>query len=775
MTSFNVEATSGPIQSEVSIKQPAVDVSAVIGLQSANKALSSIFDSVGKYRKGVAKAGADKALSDFNLELLRIGDAVDQKPNFSAASGRTRVRAALGAFTANNPGLTVDAQKAVGRFMSTAGIGANVARISAVDKEQEKMSAEAFREGYFSASDSPEDQQQGLDNYQRAQRAEEDAKDEATRITRASAKVGLSQKQLEYGQKMRSEKSLDSARRLAANQRARITAQTRNIGKLFRTNQYSPDPVVNTAMAVAAAEELKNTYAAELSKFVSADASDLAVLEKPINSIFDTFIKQIKGGDITEAAENIIKQKISTITVRLMDDKDVANLITTSKIFPQSNLALNARIDDATFNFLKKKKGDTPSSLWDINDKDEDGTQAKVIDYIKKGMTVAKGKGEEDTETTTEEVNTHVEQFLKSATMYEKFKEDPTAFNRTFKFLASPEYGDWIKANPVDPVVNANALEMFKTRYNNVAMPAIEKLWKTPSFQAEDMAKVVEQIQGGTPTQNFINAIWDNDGVRFIAVKEDKGHQSLARIYNEQMGKPINKLVRVGAHLRGHHDYEKIYNETFAPVFAEEPKSDLGIKSGDAKGEKLEEGSSTSNASFTPESFIVGGTLSDENGGAKEEIGIFKPTTPTEKPEHVEHTKGHLPVKFMHGVDKRVDKKAMALWSKVQNEFGEQLGIKSGYRSPSRNRKAGGAKKSQHMHGNALDIQTGHLSNAQKLDLINMASKAGFKGIGVYNNNLHFDIGTRRSWGPSYSSGGKNLSGIPSWARKTIRKHLSRT
>lgn len=97
--------------------------------------------------------------------------------------------------------------------------------------------------------------------------------------------------------------------------------------------------------------------------------------------------------------------------------------------------------------------------------------------------------------------------------------------------------------------------------------------------------------------------------------------------------------------------------------------------------------------------------------------------------------------------------------SELQQKWGRDLPIISAYRDPARNKRAGGARKSQHMHGNAVDIDVSDLNVQERGRLIELARQNGFTGIGVYPNSLHLDKGGKRAWGPSY-----HKESIPKWA-----------
>lgn len=106
---------------------------------------------------------------------------------------------------------------------------------------------------------------------------------------------------------------------------------------------------------------------------------------------------------------------------------------------------------------------------------------------------------------------------------------------------------------------------------------------------------------------------------------------------------------------------------------------------------------------------------------------------------------------------------ARAAWSRLTKSYGSELPTNSAYRDKDHNAKVGGAKNSQHTHGNAFDVNVRDLSRDQRLGLITQARAAGFNGIGVYNNALHFDVGPSRAWGSDYTS-----KTLPDWAKGAV-------
>jgi uncharacterized protein YcbK (DUF882 family) len=82
----------------------------------------------------------------------------------------------------------------------------------------------------------------------------------------------------------------------------------------------------------------------------------------------------------------------------------------------------------------------------------------------------------------------------------------------------------------------------------------------------------------------------------------------------------------------------------------------------------------------------------------------------------------------------------------IEGHFGRKMVVTSGYRDPSRNRRANGAKNSLHMYCAAADIQVPGVS---KWELANyVRTMPGRGGVGTYchTESVHIDVGPERDW-----------------------------
>ena len=188
-------------------------------------------------------------------------------------------------------------------------------------------------------------------------------------------------------------------------------------------------------------------------------------------------------------------------------------------------------------------------------------------------------------------------------------KGDAKALQESAKFLASPEYGQWIKNNPVDPQVQANASKVFKLTYEQAIVKGVEQQMAAAFSQQQALpaAGAMKRSMGGESVQ--VEAIkpenlvvnFTGGGITFDMknVPNDPVSQRNARATIDALSKAqnaVNEVIRLGAHIEGSTDYAKQWENNkhvyFPTLFSAYKNLDIGqvvdgmrYKGGDAKKE----------------------------------------------------------------------------------------------------------------------------------------------------------------------------------------------
>jgi hypothetical protein len=105
-----------------------------------------------------------------------------------------------------------------------------------------------------------------------------------------------------------------------------------------------------------------------------------------------------------------------------------------------------------------------------------------------------------------------------------------------------------------------------------------------------------------------------------------------------------------------------------------------------------------------------------------------------------------------------------------------ELTVTSGFRDQAHNARVGGASRSRHTTGDAVDLSLAGLSDEQRAQLLQAAIGAGARGIGIYpNGSLHLD--TRENpafWGVGGSYSGASPDQAPAWAQAALGELFGR-
>lgn len=85
----------------------------------------------------------------------------------------------------------------------------------------------------------------------------------------------------------------------------------------------------------------------------------------------------------------------------------------------------------------------------------------------------------------------------------------------------------------------------------------------------------------------------------------------------------------------------------------------------------------------------------------------------------------------------------------LRDHIGEAITINSGFRTPTYNRRVGGATNSMHLQAKAGDLVTRSHTPKQLHAIIEKLIKEGKMqngGLGLYRSFVHYDIGPVRRW-----------------------------
>ena len=86
-----------------------------------------------------------------------------------------------------------------------------------------------------------------------------------------------------------------------------------------------------------------------------------------------------------------------------------------------------------------------------------------------------------------------------------------------------------------------------------------------------------------------------------------------------------------------------------------------------------------------------------------------------------------------------IDTELVTVLQKIREHFGKPVTITSAYRTPTRNKEAGGTTYSQHLYGKAADIKISGVAPKKVADYAETLLK-NHGGIGIYNTFTHIDV-----------------------------------
>lgn len=568
-------------QPQQAVQQPS---GAVAALNFAQGVGASLFESFAENRQQEQMTQANEAVSRFSRQQLEIANAVD-RGDLTSQQARMRMRANYASAIANNPNLTTDYAKAHSTILGTAGLG----KVAAEGTEQEQqfmaVQAEATSKGWVTAGMSSEDAQEATYAYMQFQRDQQmiDAEQnqlalqrariglESDRVGLASARVGLGTAQINQ---QRAQLSLQEDRARLRSQEASgsmADAASTRLRTKFNTIQQqveagSLDPVEATQMM----DEEWLVIQSEVSRMGQGAGSEYVNnLIAPIRSFYEVKRGYVTGETDAETMQALSQNALARQTLNITGDPEVARVLATSQIVGAAgSTALSGPLTRIALDQVDRNSNPQARPA-DLTDPTAEAGTGRYLEMINESM----GSEREEVQG---EVQTNINQILRGLGSYGSMVENPRELNQVVNFLAGDQYGSWVAQNgtAINAENAAAAREVVQVQFDEVVRPLIAEEWRNASqltYAVPDPARPETAGQTESVT-SAIRPFFTGNGVRFVPADSVQMNPRLrAKInqLNREVAPVVNRLVRMGAHLEGTRDYQRIYESNYAGLFGD--------------------------------------------------------------------------------------------------------------------------------------------------------------------------------------------------------------
>jgi len=782
MADFSTRATDieTSIAPAATLVQPITGEGKISALNQIGRGVEQAAKVFQTVRVNSANLEANKFRADFSIKLNNLQDAHDQG-TISDAEFRTRSRAYLSQSLANGPAQTDDLLADYSKFQNQSGLDKIAA--PGVQRAELKQAAvkSAVDNGFISIADvgDTEKEEQAIAKLDKFNSSLRDLKEQTDQIALESSKLELGSKQRIDKQAQLQEVTTNGLAKVGRDAMPYWQAQYENIK--IKASQASSEQE-RRAIIEEGVRKLDTDYAQRVASIsgdtLGVDQARIDQVFKPQRNLLDTYIKELNGEYSTESYERFTKNAQAQATMLAMEGLDgqtrqwiaiseiaksagpvFANKVASGvvKAFEQNARAAQAPKQGVGINQLEVGDRAKPYDPLPSSAEEKKSTQ----DYLNGVTQIIEDRtggkfdqlSEPEKKNLDKEIQDQLTSIFRGVDVYSNSSESAKEFQPIIDFLANPTIGDYLQGGKVPKEVQGKIAQVLQDGYSSQVIPMLQKeLGDTRFNQVQIDGKAVDISTMVDPTMEG-----GRFGFKLKPEYQDSfvAKSSLRKLNDSSFSKVLNKMIISDAHIRGDTDYTKSFENTFKPSLFPDADGDGNSDKVDPQKTGSVESDGLDELAFSENDDVIGEVMA-ANELRKTTPGVAGSVEEDDDLD-ISSKRGSTPdVANVRG-------EVLSGFKELQKAFGKKIPVVSGYRDPARNKKAGGAKKSQHMHGNALDIDVSDMGRTERQALIKLAREMGFTGIGVYANSLHIDKGNKRAWGPSF-----HKESIPAWAMAAL-------
>lgn len=575
MADFTTSNAGGPMGTNVTPNQGVASNTGNILLSAIGSTVQGAFSAFEDAKKLEAvktekaeELAGSKVLSSFRSKQLQFVDAYEQG-KMTQSEARTRMRAELNKFQANNPLLGEDILATHAQLMTTAGLGKVVDEGTAQDRERARTRQAALDAGFLEGAP---DEEEAVSNYLRFKSAGETLAREQAQLTFENGKLERAGKLTSNETALISlqEKKIQLAQQAAVAEMADAFApsvrdKTQSIVAKFRDGQLDVKGAVAELNAI---RQTINTTVTGAGR--KAGSEYLSTVVQPMIETLDIAKEVVTGNLESTALTNQLNSALTRQKLIQLSDPQNLNVVATSELFRNIDTLRAAEVD-ATVTRMLSTTLDNDTDHF--NPFTKDAGKAKVaLDVVRDSA--AKSVGGKANPLLLEELDKSITDILSGVSAYRSSLTDTSQLKNIQDFLSDPVIASHIKSRGGIPKeVVGNAKEVVQELYEMRVLPAI-KTQLQQSNVVSGFKSTGQGMMGGeittTPAEDVVNIKFAGSDVYFEA--NSNIGKAKAKDLNKKLAPIMNKMIRVTAHLSGTTDYKSSFEQLFGSMVKEEPK-----------------------------------------------------------------------------------------------------------------------------------------------------------------------------------------------------------
>ena len=783
MADFSTKATDidTTIQPAATLLNPISRENEINALENIGRGIqqgAKVFQTI---RVNQQAAAGDKYRADFTVKLNNLQDAHDQG-TISDSEFRTRSRAILSQAVANSPAQTEDLLGDYSKFQNQSGLDKIAA--PGVQKAQlrEAQVKAAVDNGFLalSAVGDANAEDKALNDLEKFQTSIRELEQDSKEMANAAAKLELGSKQRVNAQAELQDTVLKGLSKVGANALPYWRAQYENIKVRASqaSNEQERQQIIKDGIAKMETDYAQRT-AALSGDALNVDSVKVDQILKPQKDLIDVYVKELSGQYDTESFDRYAKGAEARAKAMAWEglDETTRQWIAVSEIAKSAGPVFATKIQGGVIKAFEQNARANVEGKQGVGiNQLEVGDRAKpfdvlpssseekktVQDYLN-GVTQiledkAKGKYEQLTpvekKNLDSEIDAQISSIFRGVNVHANATESAKEFQPIIDFFSNPTIGEYLKGKGVPAAIRTDLAQVLQDGYASQVVPMLRSELGSNMFNqirlGPDIYQLNEVVEPTMEAGRFGFKLKPEFSNIFAA------KASLRALNESAFTKVLNKMIISDSHIRGDTDYTKSYENTFKPALFPDADEDGKIDKVDTTTTgSIEHGLDLTELADSENEDVIQEVMDAAEGRTKAPgiAGLASAYSDLE----ISNKRGYTP--DVEGLKPGFLDDVKSL----QQAFGKRLPIVSGFRDRTRNAKAGGASKSQHIHGNAVDIDVSDLGRSERVELIRMARQAGFTGVGVYANSIHLDKGNKRAWGPSH-----HKESLPKWAMAAL-------